>query len=133
MSETAFFVKDVIGPRGAVSIQSVHSDSTGASAKVEDHVRSNAIRVHHAELAPSGNFVRPDEWLTQTDEPDHDELCRREQEFFVRSIREQLDLTSHLEDSLASLSIVLAADQAMQTGQPVDLSGFEFSLQPTRA
>src|SRR3984957_10600138 len=70
MSETAFFVKDVIGPRGAVSIQSIHSDSTGASAKVEDHVRSNAIRVHHAELTPSGSFVRPDEWLTQTDEPD---------------------------------------------------------------
>ena len=37
-------------------------------------------------------------------------LCRREQEFFVRAIREQLDLTSHLEVSLASLSIVLAAD-----------------------
>jgi hypothetical protein len=98
---------------------------------VEDHVRSNAIRVHHAELTPSGSFVRPDEWLTQADEPGHDELCRREQEFFVRAIREQLDLTSHLEDSLASLSIVLAADQAMRTGQSVDLSGCEFSLHPT--
>ncbi len=39
----------------------------------------------------------------------------------LMAIREQLDLTSHLEDSLASLSIVLAADQAMRTGQPVDL------------
>ena len=131
MSETAFFVKDVIGPRGAVSIQSIHSDSTGASAKVEDHVRSNAIRVHHAELTSSGSFARPDEWLTQADEPDHDELCRREQEFFVRAIREQLDLTSHLEDSLASLSIVLAADEAMRTGQSVDLSGCDFALHPT--
>jgi predicted dehydrogenase len=89
--------------------------------------------VHHAELTPSGGFVRPDEWLTQADEPGHDELCRREQEFFVRAIREELDLTSHLEDSLASLSIVLAADQAMRTGQPVDLSGCEFSLHPTGA
>jgi predicted dehydrogenase len=133
MSETAFFVKDVIGPRGAVSIQSIHSDSNGGSAKVEDHVRSNAIRVHHAALTPSGSFVRPDEWLTQTDEPGHDELCRREQEFFVRAIREQLDLTSHLESSLASLSIVLAADQAMRTGQPVDLSDCEFTLRPTGA
>jgi len=82
MSETAFFVKDVIGPRGAASIQSIHADSNGASSKIEDHVRSNAIRVHHAELTPSGNFARSDEWLTQTDEPGHDELCRREQEFF---------------------------------------------------
>jgi hypothetical protein len=133
MSETAFFVKDVIGPRGAVSIQNMHSDSNGASAKVEDHVRANVIRVHHAELTPSGSFVRPDEWLTQSDEPDHDELCRREQEFFIRAIREQLDLTSHLEDSLASLSIVLAADEAMRTGQSVDLSRSEFSLHPAGA
>jgi predicted dehydrogenase len=122
MSETAFFVKDVIGPRGAASIQSVHSDSDGGSAKVEDHVRSNAIRVHHAELTASGGFVRPDEWITQADEPDHDGLCLLEQEFFVRAIREQLDLTSHLEDSLTSLAIVLAADEAMRTGQTVDLT-----------
>ena len=133
MSETAFFVKDVIGPRGAASMKGVHSDADGGSSKVEDHVSSNAIRVHHAELTPSGGFVRPDEWLTQTDEPDHDGLCLREQEFFVRAIREQLDLTSHLEDSLASLSIVLAADQAMRTGQSVDLSDFEFSLHPVGA
>jgi predicted dehydrogenase len=133
MSETAFFVKDVIGPRGSVSIQSVHSDSDGGSAKVEDHVRSNAIRVHHAELTPLGTFVRADEWLRQTDEPDHDELCRREQEYFVRAIREQLDLTSHMEDSLTSLLIVLAADEAMRTGETVDLARYEFSLQPSTA
>src|ERR1700761_3159836 len=119
MSETAFFVKDVIGPRGAASIQSVHADSNGASAKVEDHVRSNAIRVHHAELTSSGTFARPDDWLTQTHEPNHDDLCRLEQDYFVKAIREQIDLTSHLEDSLTSLAIVLAADQSMLTGQSV--------------
>ena len=100
---------------------------------MEDRVRANAIRVHHAELTPSGSFVRPDEWLTQTDEPDRDELCRREQEFFIRAIREQLDLTSLSEDGIATLSIVLAADQAMQTGQSVDLSNFEFSFHCTGA
>src|ERR1700735_921437 len=125
MSETAFFVKDVIGPRGAVSIQSVHSDADGGSAKVEDHVRSNAIRVQPAALNASGAFASKDELLTQADEPDHDELCRREQEFFIRAIREDRDLTSHLEDSLASLAIVLAADEAMLTGRTVDLSKYE--------
>jgi hypothetical protein len=49
----------------------------------------------------------------------------------VRTIREQLDLASHLEDSLASLSILLAVDQAMRTGRTVDLSGCDFSLHPT--
>ena len=132
MSETAFFIKDVIGPRGAVSIQSVHSDADGGSAKVEDHVRSNAIRLHPAELNPSGAFASKDELLTQADEPDHDELCRREQEFFVSAIREDGDLTSHLEDSLASLAIVLAADEAMLTGRTVDLSKYEFTLPPAQ-
>lgn len=127
MSETAFFVKDVIGPRGCVSIQSVHSDSDGGSAKVEDHVRSNAIRLHHAELTPSGSFASADQWLKQTDEPDHDGLCRREQEYFVRAIREDIDLTSHLEDSLTSLSIVLAADESMRTGKTVDLLQHEYA------
>jgi predicted dehydrogenase len=130
MSTTAFFVKDVIGPHGAASIQSIHSDSSGASDKVEDHVRSNAIRVHHAELTPAGAFARPDDLLTQSNEPDHDELCRFEQEFFVRAIREQLDLTSHLEDSLTSMAIVLAADEAMRTGKPVDLSSGQYALHP---
>jgi hypothetical protein len=120
----------VIGPRGAVSIQSVHADADGGSANVEDHVRSNAIRLHPAKLTSSGAFARKDELLTQTDEPDHDELCRREQEFFVRAIREDRDLTAHLEDSLASLAIVLAADQAMLTGCTVDLSQYEFTLPP---
>jgi predicted dehydrogenase len=121
MSETAFFVKDVIGPKGAASIQSVHADSGGGSAKVEDHVRSNAIRVHHAQLTPAGTFASPDDWQKQADEPDHDELCLREQQFFVQAIRDNLDLTSHLEDSLTSLAIVLAADQAMLTGKVVEL------------
>lgn len=51
----------------------------------------------------------------------------------MRAIHEQIDLTSHLEDSLVSLSIVLAADEAMRTGQSVDLSGLNFSLQPANA
>jgi predicted dehydrogenase len=93
-------------------------------------VRSNAIRVHHAELTPAGAFARPDDLLTQSNEPDHDELCRFEQEFFVRAIREQLDLTSHLEDSLTSMAIVLAADEAMRTGKPVDLSSGQYALHP---
>ncbi len=122
MSETAFFIKDVIGPRGAVSMQSLYSDSAGGSAVVEGHTRSQSIRVHHAQLTSTGGFALPDEFLMKADEPTHDDLCRLEQEYFVRAIREQLDLTSHLEYALTSLCIVLAADEAMRTGQSVHLS-----------
>ncbi|HEY3626599.1 MAG TPA: Gfo/Idh/MocA family oxidoreductase [Terracidiphilus sp.] len=123
MSETAYFVKDVIGPLGAVSIQSIHPEGKGASADVESHVRSNAIRIHRAELDASGKFVHADEWLELPDEPDHDALCLRQQEFFVRAIRKRLDLSSHISGTFASLAIVLAAEEAMLTGRPVDLSG----------
>ena len=128
MSETAYFVKDVIGPDGAVSIQSIHSDGSGESAAIVSHTRSNAIRIHHAQLDPAGKFARSDEWLEQGDEPDHDALCRLQQLFFVRAVRERLDLSSHVADAFASLAIVLAADEAMLSGRSVDLS--DLSLEP---
>ena len=123
MSETAYFVKDVIGPEGAVSIQSIHTDGSGASAAVGSHTSSNAIRIHHAQLDPAGKFARADEWLEQDDEPDHDALCRLQQVFFLRAVRERLDLSSHVADAYASLAIVLAADEAMIKGNSVDISG----------
>jgi len=132
MSETAYFVKDVIGPRGAVSIQGIHSDGQGASASVDSHVRSNAIRIHHADLDSSGKFARSDEWL-RPDEPSHDELCRLQQEFFIRSMRDRFDLSSHLAATFASLSIVLAAEEAMRTGRSLDLSDCDLSPQAPSA
>jgi hypothetical protein len=121
ISETAYFVKDVIGPHGAVSIQSIHTDGSGESAAVESHTQSNAIRIHHAVLDSTGKFARSDEWQKQSDEPDHEALCRLQQLFFVSAIRERIDLSSHLADAFTSLSIVLAAEEAMHTGRSVDL------------
>lgn len=131
MSETAYFVKDVIGPLGSVSIQSIHADGSGSSADVDSHTTSNAIRIHHAELDASGKFAHPDEWLEQHDEPGHDALCRLQQEFFVRAVRERFDLSSHLAGTFASLAIVLAADEAMRTGQSVDLSHIDVPAVPS--
>lgn len=133
MSETAYFVKDVIGPRGSASIQSIHADGSGASAEVSRHLSSNAIRVHHAEMNASGKFERADEWLKQDDEPDHDALCRLEQEFFVRAVRERFDLSSHLVGAYTSLAIVLAADEAARTGRTVDLNAFDAAFSPASA
>jgi hypothetical protein len=79
------------------------------------------MRIHHGELDESGKFAHSDEWLEQADEPDHDALCRLQQEFFVRAVRERVDLSSHLAGAFASLSIVLAADESICTGQTVDL------------
>ncbi len=120
MSEVAFFVKDVIGPRGSVSIVKDPSESvTGASDDVDSHTKTNCLRVHHGALDARGEFVRTDELISTEDEPDHQALCDREQAFLLRAIREKLDLSDHMADAVNSLRIVLAADESFRRGEVV--------------
>jgi predicted dehydrogenase len=119
MSETAFFVKDMIGPKGSVSI--AMDESKTESSNVDSHTRTNALRLHHASLGPDGKFVRPDEMLRTDDEPGHQELCNREQRGFLAAIRNNEDLTEHSCGAVDSLRIVLAADESVRTGQVVSL------------
>ena len=122
MSEVAFFVKDVIGPNGCVSIVKDPNEATAAASDdIDSHTKTNSIRLHHAELTPQGEFARPDEYINTEDEPDHQGLCDREQAFFLRAIRENLDLSAHMHDAVNSLRIVLAADESVRTGQVVTL------------
>ena len=121
MSEVAFFVKDVVGPKGCVSIVADKAAAEGQSANVDAHTQTQALRLHHAELGPDGQFAKHDEILRLDDEPDHDALCYREQEYFLRAIRDDLDLTDHMEDALSSMRIVAAADESFRTGKTIDL------------
>jgi predicted dehydrogenase len=118
MSETAFFVKDVISPKGAVSIV---MDEGAKSADIDTHTKTARIRTHYAALTPDGTYARQDEWHSTADEPGHDELCAREQAFMLRAIREDLDLSKHNEDAVRSLEIVLAADQSAREMRAIDL------------
>ena len=52
------------------------------------------------------------------DEPGHQDLCDREAAFVARAIAEDLDLTRHLADAVASLRVCLAADESVRSGQP---------------
>lgn len=119
MSETAYFVKDVIGPRGSASLV---KESAVGSADIEGHTAADVLRVHHADIDDQGQLTRPDEILRSIDEPDHDGLCEREQRFFLRAIREDLDLSPHLTRVIDSLRIVLAADESVRTGQVVSIA-----------
>ncbi|MCX7889176.1 MAG: Gfo/Idh/MocA family oxidoreductase [Rhodobacteraceae bacterium] len=110
MSETAFFVKDVISPGGAVSITG--SDGAG-SAEVAGHTRVGALRIH-----PAGGA---DRIVAFPGEPDHDALCRAEQAFVLRAIAEDIDLSRHMEDAVRSLAVCLAADESIRLGRPVSL------------
>ena len=124
MSETAYFVKDVIGPRGSVSI--VMAETSGSelrSADISAHTKTNRILLHYAELGPDGALARADDIFDTQDEPDHDALCEREQRFLLRAIDEDLDLSDHIDDAVKSLAVVLAADRSVRTGEVVSLDG----------
>ncbi|MBV6656296.1 MAG: Gfo/Idh/MocA family oxidoreductase [Devosiaceae bacterium] len=111
MSETAFFVKDIVSPNGAVSIT---EGNMGASADVDGHTKVGSILVHR----PSG-----DQTIDMPGEPGHQELCDAEQAYMLRTIAEDIDLTRHGQDAVQSLAICLAADESIRTGQAVTLSG----------
>ena len=122
ISETAHFVKDMMGPNGSVSIVSEESaGSTSRSADHNTHTRTNALRIHHAALDANGAFAKPDDIVSTEDEPGHQELCEREQRLFLNAIRGGIDLTGHHEDALNSLRIVFAADESVRTGEVVRL------------
>lgn len=122
MSETAHFVKDIIGPNGSVSIVAKeNADANASSADHDTHTRTNALRIHHAALDAEGRFAKLDEILSTEDEPGHQELCEREQGLFLRAIRGEIDLSEHHEAAINSLSIVFAADASVRSGEAVRL------------
>jgi len=109
MSETAFFVKDIVSPNGAVSITDADK---GASADIDGHTKVGGLLVHR----PGG-----DEMIALPDEPGHQDLCDAEQRFVLRAVAEDMDLARHMADAVRSLAICLAADESIRTGRIVEL------------
>jgi predicted dehydrogenase len=58
MSETAFFVKDVIGPKGSVSIVMAESGGEVKSDDINAHTKTNQILWHHADMSKAGRAHR---------------------------------------------------------------------------
>jgi predicted dehydrogenase len=118
ISETAFFVKDVISPKGSVSIV---MDEGAKSDDIDTHTKTSRIRLHRAATGKDGKFAEPDQMLSMQGEPGHQELCDREQAFLLKAVREDLDLTRHMADAIRSLAVCLAADESVRTGRAVKL------------
>lgn len=110
MSDTAFFVKDVVSPNGAVSIRMPES---ARSDDIDTHTKTSLLRVHRV--------GKGDEDISMADEPGHQALCDREQAYVARAILEDIDLTRHMQDAVQSLAICLAADESVRSGQAVKL------------
>lgn len=109
MSETAFFVKDIVSPNGAVSIT---DGNKGKSDDVDGHTKVGGILVHRR----SGDTL-----IEMPDEPGHDALCAAEQAHLIHAIQTGLDLSRHMQDAVQSLAICLAADQSIREGRVIEL------------
>lgn len=109
MSETAFFVKDVVSPNGAVSIT---EDNKGISDDVDGHTKVGGLLVHHA---------NGDRLIDLPDEPGHQALCNAEQAWITNAIQTDADMARHMTDAVQSLRICLAADESIRTGNTVIL------------
>jgi hypothetical protein len=109
MSETAFFVKDVVSPNGAVSIT---DSNKGASDDVDGHTKVGSILVHRK---------TGDTCIDMPDEPGHQALCDAEQAFVIAAIHQNTDLSRHMNDAVQSLGVCLAADKSIRTGRPIEL------------
>lgn len=107
MSETAFFVKDIVSPNGSVSI--TDSDK-GSSSNMDGHTKVGGLLVHK----PLGDTI-----IDLPDEPGHQELCDAEQTYILEAIAEDIDLSRHMDDAVRSLKICLAADKSILTGRSV--------------
>ncbi len=107
-----------MSPRGAVSII---MDESARSADIDTHTRTARLRIHHGALTVEGGFAHADETIDMADEPDHQELCQREQAWLYEAIVNDVDLQRHGEDAVQSLRICLAADESVRNGQPVSL------------
>ncbi|UUP16792.1 Gfo/Idh/MocA family protein [Nitratireductor thuwali] len=118
ISETAFFVKDIMSPKGSVSIV---MDEGAKSDDIDTHTKTATIRLHKAARKPDGSFAEPDELMRMEGEPGHQELCEREQAFVLKAIREDVDLSRHMEDAVQSLKVCLAADESVRTGRAIRL------------
>ncbi len=111
ISETAYFVKDILSPNGSVSIVGAE---TGGSADVDSHTKVGSLLVHPAKGS--------DQRIDLPDEPGHQALCDLEQAYVLAAIRENLDLTRHMNDAVQSLRICLAADESIRTGHEINLA-----------
>ena len=120
MSEVAFFVKDVIGPKGCVNIMDAEKGDVG-SDDIDSHTKTNRLKIHYSARDENDEYTKPDQIVNTADEPDHQGLCDLEQAFFLNSIKKDVDLTDHLDDAVNSLKIVLACDEAVRSGKTVAL------------
>jgi predicted dehydrogenase len=122
MSDNAYFIKDVIGPNGAVSMINLNDNKNATSDNVKSHVEVAGLKIHNSQLDGKGNFKNNDYTIKLPEELEHDQLCLSEQKYLIKAMENNIDLSTHWNDVINSQKIVMAADESIRTGNTINLS-----------
>ena len=121
LPRSAARLDEAVGATLGADLVTLQDDPPADSADVDGHTGAQALKLHHSTLGADGKFTKPDQLVPTEADPGHDGLCLREQVYFEKAIRENLDLTAHLDDAVNSMRIVAAADQSFREGRTVNL------------
>lgn len=116
MSEIVYFVKDVIGLKGSVSIVMVEMVGDICFDDINVYIKINQILFYYVVLNDGGFFVKVDEWISIMDELDYDDFCECEQCYFLWVIQEDFDLMDYMNDVVCFLCIVFVVDEVVCMG-----------------
>jgi predicted dehydrogenase len=119
ISNVASSVKDISGPRGSVSFR--RTNSIANPSDISLHASVGTIVLHSSSLGRNNAFTVADEEFATENEPDHNALCRLEQECLYSAIMGETDLSGQLESAVSSLKICLAAVESYQTGEVIPI------------
>lgn len=129
MSQEAHFIKDIIGPKGSITMKQVSRErredrpaEAGQSSDIDSHTKMQTLLRHASTLNPKGQFAEEDSWVEDVGEPTHQHLCEAERDYLLNAIQSDLDLTEHHRSALDSLRIVLAADESVRSGEVVRIA-----------
>jgi predicted dehydrogenase len=118
MSRTAYFIKDVVGPKGSVSMD---KDPSVDPSDVSKHGVVGALILHSSATDADGRPLEKDRIIPIEQEPTHEQLCRFEQELLYRAITEDLDLSERMQAAVSSLKIGLAAVESIRKKRAIAL------------
>lgn len=128
VSQTAFIMKDIMGPKGSVSVRSPENVSptpAGAAETVSSDIRTHSkirpLRLHHAQLGPDNVLINGDEDIEIEEVLTHEQLSERKQSYLLEAILNDTDMSDHMRSAVDSIRIVLAADESIRTGKTVYL------------
>ncbi|MBF0431922.1 MAG: Gfo/Idh/MocA family oxidoreductase [Fibrobacteria bacterium] len=117
ISRSASSIKDIFGPKGSISmVKSRHPSDTA------DFWNNKVLLSHSPETNQKGEFITEDEEIDLANEPDWNQLCELQQRYFLKVIKEDIDLTDNHQCALNTLKIVLAADKSIQTKEVITLN-----------